>query len=105
MSSGVPFTDQEKDYIRRNAYKMSWGHIAVELGKQFPRDNGGHRAKASVRSFIIRERLRESRKMAPIPVLIDVDTVLLAAELGFKKTDLGDILHNRLKELHSTDAV
>ncbi len=104
MSSGVPFSEQEKAFIRENAYKMSWGHIAVELGRQFPKDNGGSRKKTSVRSFVIRERIRSERRQAPVPIMIDAETVLLASELGFKKTDLGDILHHRLRELYSTSS-
>lgn len=101
LSSGLPFSDREKAFIRENAYRLSWGDIANRLGKMFPEDNGGSRQKSSVRSFVIRERARTETKKAEIPILVHVDIVTLATTLGYRKTDLPVILHDRLREMSS----
>jgi len=98
MSSGTPFSDREKAFIRENAYRMSWGDIAHRLCTTFPEDNGGVRKKSSVRSFVLRERNR-GEQSPEIPIPIHRDIVTLATSLGFRKTDLGVILHDRLREL------
>ena len=46
-----PFTDREKKYMQAHRADF-YNQIAVNLGKEFPEDNGGKRAQASVRRFL-----------------------------------------------------
>jgi hypothetical protein len=53
MTSGVPLSDEEVEYIREHLDDGA-GRIAFDLGWKFAHLNGGHRSRRTVRSFIYR---------------------------------------------------
>lgn len=56
MTSGIPFSPDEQQFIERTAYTMTWGAIARELAARFPEVNGGHRSGRAVQKWVCREK-------------------------------------------------
>jgi hypothetical protein len=57
MSANRPFSEREKDYIRRHSKDKFRREIATDLGNLYPEDNGGSRSVAAVLRFIQKENL------------------------------------------------
>ena len=52
MTSGIRFTEREKEYIVANEEYMSRAQIAEALCKRYPEDNNGKRTGSGVRAFL-----------------------------------------------------
>lgn len=85
MTSGMPFSDQEKQYIRDNAESMSKGMIAQQLGVLFPSDNLGYRSWRSVKGYLYR-----TQKGLDTVLVIRVPGVLIenAKNSGYSLEDI-----------------
>jgi hypothetical protein len=49
---GRPLTDQEKAFIDIHEATMFNGHIAQELARLYPQDNGGYRCQKSITTYL-----------------------------------------------------
>lgn len=59
MGANKPFSEREKDYIRKHAKDKFRREIATDLGELYPKDNGGSRGSLAVLRFIQKEHLDE----------------------------------------------
>ena len=57
MGANKPFSNREKDYIRKHAKDKFRREIAADLGELYPKDNGGSRGVLAVLRFVQKEKL------------------------------------------------
>lgn len=97
MTSGLKFSPAEQAHILKYAYRKSWSHIARDLSRLYPDDNGGYRNGESVRNWY-RDRERKET-VDKVIVLIEKATVDLARTAGYTKNDLNELLLTHLTNI------
>lgn len=89
MTSGKPFTAEERAYIADHAYTMSWGRIADELEERYP-EAGGRRHPRSIRNYVRRRDLKG--EFVSLTVTVPFDVALQIRDAHMTPADMGSLL-------------
>ncbi len=88
MTSGIPLSDKEKEYIETHI-EDGPGHIAYQLGVMFSEENGGRRSSRTVKQYIYRNRDRITGVgVARISVRVPRWVIMAAERKGISQKDL-----------------
>jgi hypothetical protein len=100
----IPFSEEEKAYMRAHAYRKSWTQIAGRLNEDYAAHNNGQRGWRAVKRFFDYDgKPPEPIEIVKIPVLIDYPVIELVNRLGFSRSDISNLLNAHLLNIAYED--
>lgn len=94
MTSGRTLSDLEKEYIDEHVQDGP-SHIAYQLGRLFPHENGGHRGPRTVQGYIYR-----NKKLPGVSITFKIPlwVMIAAAKEGISRDDLIMVAEQAVRE-------